>query len=240
MKTLPVTELTIKDDKSMKIEIEDLLGRVALICVGVFFGGVELYWLLQLLADPWGHDSWPLDLLVRVAGFLFMALIAVTTFIRLPAKNTAAGFQPRISAIAGSFLVMTLVVLPKGEISAAAKIVATVLIFVGTGLSAYCLFWLGRSFSVMAHARKLVTGGPYSVIRHPLYAAEMISFFGVALANFSLVATIIITITIAFQFRRMANEECVLRATFPEYEDYARQVPMFIPALSRRLIHNGE
>jgi putative copper export protein len=88
----------------MKIQIEDLLGRVALIGVGVFFGGVEMYWLLQLLADPWGHDSWPLDLLVRLAGFLFMALIAVTTFIRLPAKNTAPGCSRGFPRLPVAFL----------------------------------------------------------------------------------------------------------------------------------------
>ena len=224
----------------MKIQIEDLIGRIALISVITFFAILGLIGLEKLLANPWSHDSWLLDLVVKVAGLLFMLLIVATTLIRLPAKNTAAGLQPRISAIAGSFLAMTLIVLPKGEISDEAKIVAATLIFVGTGLSIYCLYWLGRSFSVMAHARKLVTRGPYSIVRHPLYAAEMISLIGVALANFSLVATIIIILTIAFQFRRMANEEQVLRATFPEYEDYAQRIPMIIPRRARRQIHHGE
>jgi protein-S-isoprenylcysteine O-methyltransferase Ste14 len=36
----------------------------------------------------------------------------------------------------------------------------------------------------------------------------------------------------ALQYRRMVNEERIFRATFPEYEDYARHVPMVIPTLT--------
>lgn len=216
----------------MKFNIESLIGQAALITIYLFFATMALFRLEVLLTNPWANDTWLLDLVLRVAGFLFLMLLAATTLIRLPAINSAAGLQPRISAILGSFLTLLLIVLPRGEISAEAKVLATATILFGTGLSIYCLYWLGRSFSIMAHARRLVTAGPYSMVRHPLYAAEMITLMGVTLANFSVLATLIIVITVAFQFRRMANEEKVLRATFPEYEGYSRRVPMLIPALT--------
>ncbi|MFB3079320.1 MAG: isoprenylcysteine carboxylmethyltransferase family protein [Lysobacterales bacterium] len=216
----------------MKFKIEDLAGRVALAAIFLFFAVRGLHRLETLLANPWASDTWLLDFVIRIAGFLFALLLVATTVIRLPAKNSAVGLEPRISAILGSFLTLLLIVLPKGEISAEAKVLATVIIFCGTGLSIYCLYWLGRSFSVMAHARRLVTAGPYSFVRHPLYAAEMITLMGITLANFSFLATLVFATTIAFQFRRMANEEKVLRATFPEYDDYSRRVPMIIPALT--------
>ncbi|MFQ5564899.1 MAG: methyltransferase family protein [Paracoccaceae bacterium] len=164
----------------------------------------------------------------------FLLLLAATTLVRLPAKNTAVGWEPRFSAIIGTFITLVLIVLPKGEISAEAKVLAAVIIICGSGLSIYCLYWLGRSFSVMAHARRLVTLGPYSVVRHPLYAAEMITLLGITIANFSVLATLVAATSIAFQFRRMANEERVLRATFPEYESYACAVPMIVPARALR------
>ncbi len=216
----------------MKYDVESLIGQAALISIYLFFAVLGLSGLEKLLANPWATDTWLLDLVVRGAGFLFLMLLAATTVIRLPAKNSAAGLEPRVSAILGSFLTLLLIVLPKGQISAEAKILAAVIIFGGTGLSIYCLYWLGRSFSVMAHARRLVTAGPYSFVRHPLYAAEMITLMGITLANFSFLATLIIATTIAFQFRRMANEEKVLRATFPEYDGYSRRVPMIIPAFA--------
>jgi len=224
----------------MKSKIEDLVGRAALVSIFAYFAILGLSGLEKLLANPWANDTWLLDLVVRTAGFLFMLLIVATTLIRLPAKNSAVGLEPRISAILGTFLTQLLIVLPKGEISAEAKILAAVIIFCGTGVSIYCLYWLGRSFSVMAHARHLVTEGPYSVVRHPLYAAEMITLLGITLANFSFLATLIIATTIAFQFRRMANEERILHATFPEYEGYSRTVPMIIPARAHRWSRQGE
>lgn len=216
----------------MKSNIEDLAGRAALAAIFLFFAVLGLHQLETLLASPWANDTWLLDFVVRIAGFLFALLLVATTLIRLPAKNSAVGLEPRISAILGTFLTLLLIVLPKGEISAEAKVLAAVTIFCGTGLSIYCLYWLGRSFSVMAHARRLVTKGPYSFVRHPLYAAEMITLMGITLANFSFLAMLVIATTIAFQFRRMANEEKVLRATFPEYDGYSSRVPMIIPALS--------
>ena len=213
----------------MKVNVEDLIGRAALISIYMFFAVMGLFRLEELLASPWANDTWLLDLVVRVAGNLFLLLLVATTLVRLPAKNTAAGWEPRFSAIMGSFFTLVLIVLPKGQISAEAKVLAAVIIFTGTGLSVYCLYWLGRSFSVMAHARRLVTEGPYSVVRHPLYAAEMITLVGITIANLSVLATLVVAICIAFQFRRMANEERVLRATFPEYEGYSRTVPMIVP-----------
>lgn len=220
----------------MNSRIEDFLGRFALVIIFGFFAFVGLNRMGELMADPWGNDDWLLDVAGRAIGLVFLTLVVATTLIRLPAKGTAVGIEPRLSAIFGTFFTLTLIVLPKGEISAELKFLAALISLTGTALSIYCLSWLGRSFSVMAHARKLVTAGPYSLVRHPLYAAEIITLIGITISNYSIQATFVIAITIAFQFRRMVNEEKVLRATFPEYEAYAQRVPMIIPAgISSRL-----
>ncbi len=212
-------------------KLESLIGQAVLIFIYGFFAVKGMHSLELMLSKPWSTETWLLDLIIRVAGFAFLVLLAATTIIRLPAKGTAAGIEPRISAILGTFTTLTLIVMPKGEIPVEAKYLALFLILAGTILSIYCLYFLGRSFSVMAHARKLVTYGPYSIVRHPLYAAEMITLFGVTIANFSWQATVVILITVAFQFRRMVNEQNILRATFPEYVDYEKRVPMIIPAI---------
>lgn len=213
----------------MMSKIEDFLGRSALIIVFLFFGLLALENLVTMFSDPWSHEHWLLDVLNRCASYVFMMLVVSMTLIRLPAKGTAQGIEPRLSAIAGTFTTLTLIVMPKGEIGPELKVLALIIILTGTILSAYCLYFLGRSFSVMAHARKLVTHGPYSIVRHPLYAAEIVTLIGVTLSNFSWQATVVILITIAFQFRRMFNEQRILRATFPEYEEYAKRVPMIVP-----------
>jgi protein-S-isoprenylcysteine O-methyltransferase Ste14 len=123
----------------------------------------------------------------------------------------------------------TLAMLPLSDVPDAVKIAALVLGFVGAALSTYVLLYLGRSFSIMAQARKLVTSGPYSVVRHPLYIVEEIAIIGIILAHFSIWAVAIGTVHWLFQMRRMLNEERVLRAAFPEYDLYAISVPMLVP-----------
>ncbi len=88
--------------------------------------------------------------------------------------------------------------------------------------------WLGQSCAVMAAARKLVTGGPYRFVRHPLYAAELIMILGLILWNLSLTSALLLVAITLPQLRRAHNEEQVLRQAFPEYEDYARRVPKII------------
>ena len=81
----------------------------------------------------------------------------------------------------------------------------------------------------MATARELVTEGPYKIIRHPLYGAEVITIVGVTIGHWSASAALLGLVWLALQIRRAQNEERVLRASFPEYGDYARRVPMLMP-----------
>jgi protein-S-isoprenylcysteine O-methyltransferase Ste14 len=207
--------------------LEDIIGKVLLVLA--FF-----YLALQQIASiviiiRLGDNVGPLVLSSRFLGLLFLCFVVGLTVVRLPPRQSAEGIEPRLSALAGTFGLMVLVVLPRGTIGEGMLIVSTFLILIGTVLSIYCLFWLGRSFSVMATARKLVTTGPYAIVRHPLYAAEAISTIGFLIANWSHAALLVGAAHFAFQFRRMFNEERVLRRTFPEYDSYAINVPMLIP-----------
>ena len=105
------------------------------------------------------------------------------------------------------------------------------LIIVGSGSSFVVLRWLGKSFSILAEARRLVTSGPYKVVRHPLYLCEGIALLGVALQVISPLAVTITVIILLIQFRRMINEEAVLNSAFPEYRAYAARTPRVAPAL---------
>jgi protein-S-isoprenylcysteine O-methyltransferase Ste14 len=109
------------------------------------------------------------------------------------------------------------------------RILAICLILAGWLLSIYVLGWLGRSFSIMAQARRLVTRGPYAVVRHPLYVTEEIAMIGMVLLCLSPLAILIAAVQWLFQLRRMTHEERVLSAAFPEYSAYAALTPKIIP-----------
>jgi protein-S-isoprenylcysteine O-methyltransferase Ste14 len=83
----------------------------------------------------------------------------------------------------------------------------------------------------MAETRQLVTTGPYRFVRHPLYLAEEIAMVGVFVQFASVYTALLLAAQIAFQLRRMHNEELVLTASFPEYAAYQRHTARLVPGI---------
>ena len=207
----------------------DLIGRIALVTL---FAAMATQQTVALFRHPGEADV--LDIATRVASIAYIALVVGLTVMRLKPLRSADGWEPRFSALAGTFLSVALVALPQPDIGTALRVTSLVLIGVGWVLSALVLFWLGRAFSVMAQARRLVTTGPYAIVRHPLYLCEEITVIGIALAHLSVAAVLIVAVQWMFQLRRMSNEEKVLGASFPECAAYTAKTPKIIPTLFSR------
>ena len=178
------------------------------------------------------HFSSYLAIASRITPLLFLSLIAVLFLIREKPTKKASGIGPRLMAITGTFLIPTMPLFPRVEIGIGWTMASTALVIIGTSLSLYTLFHLGRSFSLNAEARRLVTDGPYSIVRHPLYLCEEIAIVGVLIQSFSLATLGIFIVHIWIQIRRMTNEEKVLRQAFPDYSEYAVRTPAkFLPGI---------
>jgi protein-S-isoprenylcysteine O-methyltransferase Ste14 len=182
------------------------------------------------------HQMIPIDgpekllaIAARLANSMFLILIAATALTRLSPVLKAKGIQPRASALLGTFLCTGLAMLPKTDLSPVLSILSTMLIMIGSVLSFIVLRWLGKSFSILAEARRLVTTGPYKVVRHPLYLCEGIALLGIALQVISPSAVALLFVIALLQFRRMINEEAVLSSAFSEYRAYAARTPRVIP-----------
>jgi len=91
---------------------------------------------------------------------------------------------------------------------------------------------LGRSLSV--HPKppgksELKTDGLYRHVRHPIYSGVLLLAAGIALTSgnpVSLTAFILLVPVIIYKAR---FEERLLRQRFPDYDEYARRTPAFIP-----------
>ncbi len=88
---------------------------------------------------------------------------------------------------------------------------------------------LGRCFGVLPDARGVVTGGPYRVIRHPLYLGELGAVAGILVANPSLRNVAALAALAVAQVGRARLEERTLTRAFPGYAVYAACTPMLIP-----------
>ena len=98
-----------------------------------------------------------------------------------------------------------------------------------------CIALVGLSIRALAsgHVRKneqLTVSGPYAHTRNPLYLGSLIIAAGFAVSARSWwVALIIVVIFVTIYVPVMRSEEAFLRAQFPEFADYGRQVPRLFP-----------
>ena len=171
------------------------------------------------------------SVLAQTAGIALILLALVFLLLRGPAKAKAKGVMPRITAIAGTYLGVAVVWLPAHPAGLTLSLLSLLLMLGGVGFASFALLHLGRSFSLMAEARRLVTNGPYGIIRHPLYLGEAVSMLGLTLQYLSPLAFGIMALQFFFQFERMKNEERVLTSLFPEYEPYRVRTARLIPGL---------
>jgi protein-S-isoprenylcysteine O-methyltransferase Ste14 len=215
-------------------QTRELIGRSTMTFFFTVCATLKATAVYTLLADASWQARDVIAIASGIAGLGFLLLIVATTIARLPPVRSADGYQPRLVALIGAFATTTFIALPPVEVSPRIELLADIIVLIGCALCILCLAWLGRSFSIMAQARKLVTAGPYRLIRHPLYACEAVMLAGIILRNPSGLALLVAAIALCFQYLRIRNEEAVLRATFPEYAAYARQTPMLLPGLAPR------
>lgn len=87
----------------------------------------------------------------------------------------------------------------------------------------YAKLSLGRSFGVLPATRRLVTGGAYRWLRHPIYFGYLIAHLGFLLSNFSLQNLAVLLVLYVAQIVRIQREEEVLE-NFPDYLVYRSTV----------------
>jgi protein-S-isoprenylcysteine O-methyltransferase Ste14 len=96
---------------------------------------------------------------------------------------------------------------------------------------------LGLRVLASGHVRKneqLATSGPYAYTRNPLYLGSLILAAGFALAARSWwIAGALAAFFVAIYIPVIRSEEAFLRQRFPQFEEYARSVPVLLPRLSR-------
>jgi protein-S-isoprenylcysteine O-methyltransferase Ste14 len=119
-----------------------------------------------------------------------------------------------------------------GEIAVA--VVAVVLAYSSALFSLRAVQTLGKQWTYQARVLKdhdLITQGPYSIVRNPIYLGMfgMILSTSLVFSHWRLAAVAIVLFLVGNQIR-IRSEEKLLRETFgTKFDDYAARVPAFIP-----------
>jgi protein-S-isoprenylcysteine O-methyltransferase Ste14 len=194
---------------------------------GLYRDGVQI--ALRLPGLGGAPLTGKLQFLALGASAVFSALLIAMLVLRDVPRVRASGLVPRLAAVVGTFLGTGFLYLRPVILPLDLQLAADVFVIGGTLAMIWVLLRLARSFSIVPEARKLVTGGPYAVVRHPLYAVEEIVILGLVLQYVQPFALILGLCQLAVQIVRASYEERVLADAFPEYAQYRARTWRFIP-----------
>lgn len=156
------------------------------------------------------------------------------------ARSVDAGSQDRGSTLAiglafglsvAAGLLVHLLAVPAGIRAA-----GLALMLCGLPLRVWAMRTLGRFYSRALRTQagqRVVSEGPYRIVRHPGYAASLLVWMGFGLALGSLAATLLIAACVGAAYAwRIRTEEALLRRQLgAEYERYARRTARLLPGL---------
>ena len=187
-----------------------------------------LVWQIMIGAGTFATYA---NMAARIGSFAFSLFVIAFLIARAPPVGKSRGMLPKLVATLGAFLGVAFLGLPIADLPPWLGIFSALLILVGSLYSIYALSFLGRSFSVLPEARRLVTSGPFSWMRHPVYFGEEIALIGVMLQFKQPWSLLLIVVQFGFQIARMAYEENILADVFPDYSSYKARTARLIPGL---------
>ena len=207
--------------------IKDFVRKHYQILISIYVFANLAGWIVWRTYQSWqnGHLGY-----VEI-GFAVQSGIMVTLIlVRYKHKAIERRIFTQIIALIAFFSGLAMIGLPAsgGE---SARSVSRAVTFCANMLGAACLLNLGRSFGILVALRKVKTGGLYRVIRHPMYAADILLRIGFLIGHFSSVALAIVVVSSACYVYRAVLEERFLKND-PHYSEYMEKVRFrFIPGI---------
>jgi protein-S-isoprenylcysteine O-methyltransferase Ste14 len=181
-----------------------------------------------------GADPGAAGLLRSVGAVLVLAFYALAIWCYLrrgPAVATSHSVTAHAAAIGATWLPLALPLLHGAAPGQGRQAFADVLLICGMAWAVWSLRFLDRNVSVLAQARDVVVRGPYRWVRHPIYAGEIVSSLGLAIAVNSYAALALWVALCGMQVYRAMREEQVLLRALPAYRSYRSQTAALLPGV---------
>jgi protein-S-isoprenylcysteine O-methyltransferase Ste14 len=159
--------------------------------------------------------------LIGAAFFAEEMWIVIAYLVRRPARVLSQRAVDWLLAFGGTFGGVLL--RPTGAHPHWGVVAGFDLQMIGLVICVSSFFALGRSFGFAAADRGLVQRGPYSIVRHPIYASYLFLQVGYLLQSLSLQNALIIVFIWSCNIGRAVVEERLLVSSGP-YKDYRSRV----------------
>ncbi len=174
------------------------------------------------------HPGWIVlgECLRSVLYALFLCFPIGAFLTHEPPRSRDGRVLVKGAAVVATFLLAGLgLLVPSGiqlwRMSSAVVGIAVAITLVGVVLAVTGAHSLGANFSFGPQGRALVVRGPYRMVRHPIYLAELAMIVGVTIVSPRVVPLVGATAVIVLQLVRIRAEERLLRSTFPGFSRYA-------------------
>lgn len=159
------------------------------------------------------HPWW---ILIAISETLAVILI----LIRKPGQMVLSAY-PFLIGFGGTML--PLMIRPVEGAGTVPAVISTTLMFAGLALNISAKLFLNRSFGVVAANRGVKRGGPYRLVRHPMYLGYFTTQLGFLLSSFSMLNLALYLVAWTLQLLRIKEEERLLSLD-PEYRVYSDTV----------------
>ena len=181
-----------------------------------------------LVASP----SWTLGSeIARSAMYAAFVLGAAVTLIASHSARARDGRRVAVvTSLTATFLMVGLSYLPAGPVlwsaSASVEQGGLVLTVLGAATALVAFLSLGSNFSITPEVRNLVVTGPYRLLRHPIYFAELIMIAGIVVGYARLTTLVGALGVLGLQIYRIEAEEKLLRNNFSStFADFTTRTP---------------
>lgn len=171
---------------------------------GLWLQRVDPALLAERMKSPFSRDQRLRDRVV--IGAILFGLAAWLAFMGLDARRFAWSQMPRWAEVLGAVLLLA------GFLGCAAVLKANSFASVAVRLQP-------------ERGQRVISSGPYAVVRHPMYAATLLLMLGMPLLLGSLWGLFGLPLLVPLLVLRLRGEETMLVDGLPGYRDYAARVP---------------
>jgi len=189
----------------------DLLSVLSRVLLSAYFAIVCLgFWKNFVQTGKWTSLLWMVS-----EGLVILLLV-----FRRESHRLSRNPWDWIVALGGSF---TVLLVRPATTAIAPEFIGVALQLAGTVFEIYAKVFLGRSFGIVAADRGIVVGGPYRIVRHPIYLGYFVTHVGFLLADWSPRNIALYIVFYFFQISRILAEERILRES-ESYRAYCQRV----------------